>query len=194
MNARANDALGLIELASIARGYRLLDWMVKASPITVVEANLIEPGKFLILFGGDVAEVQVAFDVAIENAGDHLLDKLLLPFAHRALWPAIAGTVGTENIDCLGIVESRTVASAIAAADRSVKEAEVQLRGLRFTPGLGGKAYYVVSGEQHAVESSVKTGQTILVEAGQFVDAQVIPRAHDEFVSFVLRKAPFGGG
>ena len=48
------DALGLVELGSLARGYRALDALTKRSPVTVLEANLVEPGKFLLLFCGGV--------------------------------------------------------------------------------------------------------------------------------------------
>lgn len=191
------ESLALIELSSIARGYRVLDWMVKESPITVVEANVVEPGKYLLLFGGGVAEVHASFAVAMATVGEHMVDKLLIPLVHPSLWQAIAAgphAPVSAEVDCIGVVEARTVASGIEAADRAVKDADVVLHGLRITPGLGGKSYYVVQGAQHAVEAAIEVSRSILEPRGLLVDAQVIPRAHGEFVPFVLRKAPFGGG
>jgi microcompartment protein CcmL/EutN len=190
------DSLALLELSSIARGYRVLDWMVKESPVTVVEANLVEPGKYLILFGGGVAEVEAAFAEGVERAGELLADKLLLPVAHPQLWRCLGGqeVAVDKDVDCLGVVEGRAVAPTLLAADRSAKDADVQLHALRLAPALGGKAYYVVSGMQHAVEAAIEAGRAVLEPRGQCIDAQLIPRAHGEFVPFVLRKAPFGGG
>ena len=54
----SGEPLALIELDSIAAGYRCIDLMVKKAPITIIEANLIEPGHFLILFSGDLACVE----------------------------------------------------------------------------------------------------------------------------------------
>jgi len=187
------DALALLELGSVARGYRVLDWMVKEAPVTIVEANLIEPGKYLILFGGGVAEVGESFDEGVRLADGVLLDKLLLPFAHPRLWACLGGQESLGNADCVGIVEGSAVASVIAAADRSAKEADIHLAGLRLSPALGGKAYYVVTGEQHAVEAAIEAGRAVLGPAGRLVDTQIIPRAHAEFLPWVLRPAPFGG-
>ena len=85
------------------------------------------------------------------------------------------------------------MASVIEAADRSAKEANVHLAGLRLAPALGGKAYYVVTGLQHDVEAAVSVGRAILEPRGRLVDTQIIPRAHAEFLPWILRRAPFGG-
>jgi microcompartment protein CcmL/EutN len=187
-----HDALALLELGSVARGYRVLDWMVKHAPVTIVEANVVEPGKYLILFGGGVAEVQASFNEGVELAGEVLLDKLLLPFAHPRVWACLAGSESLGNADCVGIIEGTAVASVIEAADHTAKEAEVHLAGLRLTPGLGGRAYYVITGAQHAVEAGVAAGRDLLGPRGRLLDTQIIPRAHAEFLPWVLRRAPFG--
>ncbi len=186
------DALALLELASVARGYRVLDWMVKQAPVTIIEANLVEPGKYLILFGGGVAETQASFDEGVQLAEGVLLDKLLLPLAHPRVWACLSGNEELRNPDCIGIVEGAAVSSVIEAADRSAKEADVYLAGLRVTGGLGGKAYYVVTGGQSAVEAAVRCGRELLGPRGRLVDTQVIPRAHAEFLPWVLRRTPFG--
>lgn len=187
------DALALLELASVARGYRMLDWMVKEAPVTIVEANLVEPGKYLILFGGGVAEVEESFAEGVALADGVLVDKLLIPFAHPRVWACLGGQESLGNADCVGVVEGTAVAAVIDAADRSAKEAEVHLAGLRLSPALGGKAYYVVTGEQHAVEAAIEVGRAVLGPKGRLLDTQIIPRAHAEFLPWVLRRAPFGG-
>ncbi|MFZ5478107.1 MAG: BMC domain-containing protein [Myxococcota bacterium] len=186
------DALALLELDSIARGYRTLDAMVKESPVTVVEANLVEPGRFLILFGGGVAEVETAYARGLEVAGEDVRDKVLLWGVHPRVWECIAGKERCGEPDAIGIVEASSVAGTIAAGDASVKSADVELCALRFTPGLGGKGYYVVNGLQHDVEAAVAAGTESLTARGRLVRAEVVPRAHREFLAHVLRRAPFG--
>ena len=78
--APVHDALGLLEISSIARGYRVVDALVKKSPVLLLEANVVEPGKFLVLFSGSVAEVEESFKEAMEVAGDACIDHLFLPF------------------------------------------------------------------------------------------------------------------
>lgn len=39
------ESLALLELDSIARGYRVLDALVKEAPVTVKHANLLSPGS-----------------------------------------------------------------------------------------------------------------------------------------------------
>jgi len=93
------DALALLELDSIARGWRALDAMVKESPITVVEANLVEPGKFLILYGGGVAEVEEAHRKGLTIGADAVIDQVLLPHAHARTWACLRGAESFHDVD-----------------------------------------------------------------------------------------------
>jgi microcompartment protein CcmL/EutN len=183
------DALALLELDSIARGWRVLDAMVKESPITVVEANLVEPGKFLILFGGGVAEVQEAHTKGLEIGRDAVIDQVLLPHAHPRTWACLRGAETFHDVDCAAIVEGRSIARTILSADAAVKAAEVQLCALRVTPALGGRAYYVLTGAQSDVEAAVDAGLERL--GAQVYRAEVVPNAHPEFLAMALRRAPF---
>lgn len=188
------DALALLEIASIARGYRALDALVKESPVTVVEANLVEPGKFLVLYGGGVAEVEAAHRVGREVADGDLLDEVLLPGVDPRIWKGIAGAVDLGEPDTVGIVEGLSVATVLDAADRSLKNAMVELMGLRIQPGLGGKSFYVVKGEQYDVEAALEVGAATLAARERLVRVERIARPHPDFVRHVLRRAPFGGG
>lgn len=190
-DALALDALALLELGSIARGYRVLDAMVKESPIQVVHANLVEPGKFLILYGGGVAEVESAHTMGRAIGADDVLDHVLLPYVRPEVWRGIGGQVATGALDTVGIVEGSSVAGVLEAADRSLKEAEVTLCGLRLTPALGGKAYYVFEGLQADVEAGIAVGVAILEGRGRLVKAELIARPHPEFLGWVLTPAPF---
>lgn len=192
------DALALLELASIARGYRVLDALVKEAPVRVIEANLIEPGRFLILTGGAVADVEAAHRVGRDVAGEDALDHLLLPYAHASVWNGLGGaTIGgaeAAEIDTVGIIEGSSIAGVLEACDRSLKEADVALCGLRVAVALGGKGFFVVQGSQDAVEAAVGVAAAVLGARGKRAREEVVARPHAEFLAWLLRPAPFSAG
>ena len=189
--APTHDALGLVELDSIACGYRVLDALVKRSPVEVLEANLVEPGKYLILFAGSVAAVDEAFEEAVSVAGSSCLDRLNLPLVHEDILPALAGEERVGDPDTVGIVEGRAVSATIVACDRALKEADVVLAGLRITPALGGKAYFVIEGAQYDVQEGLERAKSVLNEAGQLMRVECIAAPHPDFVAHILTPAPF---
>lgn len=193
--APAPEALALVEVDSVARGLRALDALVKRAPVQVLEANLVEPGRFLLLFAGGVAEVEESYAAALEHCCAGTVDRLLLSMAHPAL---LAGLRGAEErrgeLDTVGVIEGSRVASTLHACDRSLKDAEVSLAGIRVAGGLGGRAYYVVHGLQHDVEAAIDAGRAVLEEREALHRVECIPRPHDEMLTWLLRRAPFDPG
>ncbi len=188
------EALALIELDSVARGLRAVDALVKRAPVTIHEANLVEPGKFLILFSGDVANVQESYRAACDVASDRLVERMLLPVVHPGLTRGLMGITDLEDPDCVGVVEGRFVAGVLEACDRSLKDADVKLCGIRVAGALGGKAYYVVRGVQHDVEAALAAGERVLSKRGTLFAIERIARPHAEFLAWLLRPPPFNPG
>ena len=178
------DALSLLELRSVARGYRVLDALVKESPVRVLEANLIEPGRFLIL-------TEAAHRVGCEVAADDALDALFLPYAHRSLWTGLGGGQDVTDLDAIGVIEGASIAGVLDACDRVLKHTDVALCGLRIATALGGKGYFVVHGAQDAVESAIAIGAEVLTQRGRRVAEELIARPHPDFLAWLLRPAPF---
>jgi microcompartment protein CcmL/EutN len=188
---KAGDSLALVEISSVARGLRCVDALVKRSQVRMHEANLVEPGKFLILFSGGVGEVEESFSAAVDLGGDLVVDRLLLPLVHRGVIEGLRGRVVIDDPDTVGVVEGRHVASVLEAADRSLKDAAVGLCGLRVTGGLGGRAYYVVFGLQHDVEAALDAGRRVLERRATLHAIERIARPHPEFLAWLLRPTPF---
>jgi microcompartment protein CcmL/EutN len=189
-----SDALALLELNSVAVGLRSLDALVKRARVDILEANLVEPGKFLILFVGGVAEVQEAQLAALEVASDDVIANLLLPLAHPLLLTGLRGReirVQADDYDCIGVIETKLVVGALHACDRSLKDADVDLTGIRIHGGLGGRAYYVVHGAQHDVEIALEVGKKASELHGGLHRLEIIPRPHYDMVSWLLRPYPF---
>jgi microcompartment protein CcmL/EutN len=189
----ARPALALLELGSIARGMVVADATVKRAAITLWRGEAVTPGKFLVLFGGGEEEVRQSFDEGKALAGPALIDELYLPQADAQLYPALEAAVPSNDsglapreVSALAIVETFSVASALLSADRALKMAEVELVRMRLARGLGGKAFYVLSGELHQLEAALEAGRSIMHD-GMLLATEVIAQPHPEFVATLWR-------
>jgi microcompartment protein CcmL/EutN len=151
-------ALALLEFDSIAAGIVAGDAMVKRAPLDLIKAGTVQPGKYLVLIGGPVGDVEEAIDAAQRAEADALIDIVFLPDVHPDVVAAVAGARQTGEGEGLGIIETTTVAAIIQAADAGVKGAHVTLRELRMADGLGGKGYLLFGGAVADVEAAVAIG------------------------------------
>lgn len=184
-------ALALLEFSAIATGIAAGDAMVKRAPVQRLVAGTVQPGHYLVLVAGDVAAVEEAVQAGQESGGADLRDTLFLPGVHPDVVTALSGGMQIQATDALGVVETRTVAAAIHAADAGVKGAEVALLQLRLADGLGGKGLVLFTGLVADVEAAVEMG-TAVAEA-QLVRQAVIAQLHAEMWSNVNRNGRFGG-
>jgi len=181
-------ALALIEVASIARGHRVADAMVKRAPVELLRCDPVSPGKLLVLVAGEVASVDEAFRAGLELAGDATLDKLYLLQAHAQLPGALRGEAragDVAGVAALGIVETKTVAAAILAADAALKAALVRLIEMQLARGIGGKAFFTVTGALAEVEAAVDAGVGVL-DAALVHTTEIITAPHADFVAKLL--------
>jgi microcompartment protein CcmL/EutN len=173
-------ALALLEFSSIAAGILAADAMVKRAPIDVIKAGTVQPGKYLVLVGGLVADVEESLAAGREVGGAAAVDFVYLPQVHPDVVTAIGGGRVPEVEDALGVVETTTVAAAIHAADAGIKGAEVRLVEVRLADGLGGKGIVLFSGLVADVEAAVEIGVGVLERPELLVRQVVIPQLHPE--------------
>ncbi len=178
-----DQALALIELTSIARGYRVADDMVKKAPVRLIDMGVVSPGKFLILVTGDVGSVEEAYLAGLEGADGWVVDHLFLPQPHDDLVRALDRLTLPAELDAMGILETFSAVSAIRAADVALKAADVRLLELHYERHLGGKGYFSVTGELHDVEAALAAAVSSLREAGMLVKQELIPRPHTDFAA-----------
>jgi microcompartment protein CcmL/EutN len=190
--AAIEPALALLELSSIAAGVQAADAMAKRAPIDVLKAGTVHNGKYLVLVGGEVADVEESLAAGRETGGDAVLDFVFLPHVHPEVVATIGGGRAPEATDALGIVETTTVASAILAADAGVKGALVRLVELRLADGLGGKGVVLFSGEVADVEAAVRLGVGALERKELLVRDVVIPQLHPDLWDNVAEATRFG--
>jgi microcompartment protein CcmL/EutN len=185
-------AIALVELDSIAVGVLAGDAMVKRAPVEFICAGTAHPGKYLVLVGGDVASVEEAFAAGIDIAGAALLDRIFLPAVHPAVVASLRGRRAAFAGEALGVVETRTAAATVGAADRGLKGAEVMLAEIRLADRLGGKAYCVFSGAVADVEEAVELAAAGLERPQSLVARVVIPQFHGEMLENLAAASDFG--
>lgn len=153
--------------------------MAKRAPIEVIRAGTVHPGRYLVLVGGMVADVEEAMDAGRATGAGALLDSVFLPNVHPEVTAAIGGRRRAGTGEALGVIETQTVASIIEAADAGVKGARVRLLELRLADGLGGKGYLLFDGPVSEIESAVELGVASVDGKGRVVH-RVIARLHAE--------------
>jgi microcompartment protein CcmL/EutN len=182
--SRAPEAIALIEVASIARGYVALDAMAKRARVVVKVARPVSPGKLLVLFGGDVASVGESLEAAREACGSLLVDELFLPYAHAGLLAAVDGVVTPEPGESVGIVEMATVASTLEAADVALKTTEVGVLRMHLAVGIGGKGYFTLAGALGGVQAALEAVRAA-ARPDKVVGIELIAQPHLEVRGFL---------
>jgi microcompartment protein CcmL/EutN len=184
-------ALALLEFDSVAAGIRAGDAMVKRGPIAEILAGTVHPGHYLVMVTGDVGAVEEAIAAGQETSATALLDIVFLPDIHPDVARAIGGARVPGSGEALGIIETKTVAATIEAADAGIKGASVFLMEVNLADGLGGRAYALFTGPVPDVEAAVSIGVG-RVSPAKLVEAVVIPHLHGEMGNNLLADRHFG--
>lgn len=184
-------ALALVEFGSIAAGIQAADAMVKRAPIDVIKTGTVQPGKYLVLIGGMVADVEESLAAGREVGATAVVDYILLPQVHPEVVEAVGGGRVPDITDSLGVIETTTVAASIHAADAGIKGAEVRLVEVRLADGLGGKGIVLFSGMVADVEAAIEIGVGVLERPELLVRQVVIPQLHSEMWDNVAEATRF---
>ena len=173
-------SIAFIELSSIAKGVEATDAMLKKAAVDLLMTTIVPRGKYLVMIGGAVADVEAGLRAGIEIAGPNVVDQFLIQNVHPQLPPAIKGRVKVPSVEAVGLIETKEVAPAIYAGDAAVKAAQVTLIEARNQPGA--KGLVVLTGDVGAVRAAVAAGVATIKKDGMLVAEVVIPRAHDELI------------
>ncbi|MBI5563490.1 MAG: BMC domain-containing protein [Chloroflexi bacterium] len=184
-------ALALIEFDSIAAGMQAGDAMAKRAPIARIVAGTVQPGRYLVLISGEVADVDESLKAGREWGGAHVIDTVFLPHVHPAVVNAIAGGRDVRSGTALGVIETATVPAAIRSADAGVKGAQVALLEVRLADGLHGKGLTLFTGEVSDVEAAIEIG-TGAIEPQLVVNQVVIAQLHPEMNVNIQQHTRFG--
>lgn len=180
------QAMGLLELNSVAAGALAGDNMLKAADTTLVAAQAVCPGKFIVMVRGEVAAVKSAISAGEEVAEDNLIDSLVIPSVHPDVFEGILGASEVTQTGAMGTVETFSLASCIYAADAAVKAAAVKIMEIRLGRGLGGKSYFTITGDVSAVSEAVRVAVSVPECAGMIAKNVVIPSPHPSILEAMM--------
>jgi bacterial microcompartment shell protein len=189
-------ALAMLDIGDIPPGLRALDALAKEAEVSVVSAGTIQRGHYLILFGGEVGPVEMSFHRALALAGAAVEDAVLLPHAEERIVPSMMrGLIRWPAPgDTLGVVQTGSPPTMLAAVDAALKGAEVQLVELRVADGLGGKAIANLWGELVDVQAAIGFAtDAIAMGKPQRCSTTIIPRADDAVVQAISSGTRFFG-
>lgn len=167
-------AIGMVEYHTVSTGIPAADLMIKTAEIEVIEAQVVCPGKYIIIISGSISAVKAAVDAAKNRFAEQLVDSFVLGNPDESIFPAIYGSNPVENAGALGVFETYSAASIITAADYAAKTAEVNLIELRIARGMCGKSYMLITGEVAAVSASIENAKQKIGENGMFLGSSVI--------------------
>ena len=180
-------ALAMLDIADIPHGLLALDALAKEALVGVAMRGTVQPGRYLILFGGEVEAVQRSHRKATTAVRSALVDDVLLPFAEDRILPAMrkATIQWPAQGDTLGIVQNGTPPSLLRAIDAALKGAYVDLIQLRIAAGLGGKAFALLWGETHDVEAALEIAEDVIQTQGRPKDysAAIVRNADPEVIA-----------
>lgn len=175
-------ALGMIEFKSIAQGILSADAMVKKAPVKLLSANAICPGKYMVIIAGDVADVDEALKAGLEIGRDLVINDLFIPNIHPDIIPSITGTTNIKTFKSIAIIETFSIASCVVAADIAAKKAAIQLVEMRLANGLGGKGYFVMTGELTDIQAAHEAAVEHIKKEGLLAGSAIIATPHPDLI------------
>ena len=178
-------SIGAIELSSIGVGYEVQDEMLKAASVEILIARTICSGKYFIVVGGTVSDVRAAVSAGVKTGGEAVIDELVIPNVHETVFPALGQSVELEagQDEALGVVETFSGVSIVAAADAAAKAARVTLLRIHLAMALGGKGFCLMTGTVADVRAGVSAAASEARQRGLLVSEVVIPRPSKELFS-----------
>lgn len=171
------EAIGMIELSSVAIGYQAQDAMLKAANVELVLGRTVCSGKYINVITGDVAAVRAGMEAGLQSAPESIIDHMTLPNVHPGVFPALSQsvTLPAPKPGAVGIVESFSATSTLEAADAAVKAAAITLYRIHLAMALGGKGFILMCGTVSDCKTGVDIAAEVIRDKGLLVSAVVIP-------------------
>ncbi len=185
------NAIGIIELASIYKGFAVQDAVLKSANVEKLVARTICSGKYFMVVRGNVADVETAISIASEVGGFSVINLTTIPNIDPRVFPAISGNTLLQislnkEVGAMLVLETFSVVSAIKAADFAVKEAELDIIRVHVAMAVGGKGYVVITGDIGALEAAVKPAVDYCKQEGMLAGYVIIKNPHKDLLKELL--------
>lgn len=183
------EAIFLVEYSNIPYGIAALDRLVKRSAVSVLYANPVCIGRYLIVVGGSVEDVGES-QAEVEAIGTtRRISQYLLTNAHRDISAYFKRFPKNEKsisgAQAAGIFETRDTASGFRSLDCALKNGSVEIGKIWMGHYLGGKFCYVLTGQVGDVETAVNAARHSIIDR-QYADSCVIPSPDTETLRLIV--------
>ena len=185
---KTGSNIGVIELASLHKGYAVQDAILKSANVEKIIARSICSGKYIIIVRGDIADLEACLEKATEAGGFAVVNALMIPNVDDKVFPAIAGntTLESPSVDAMAIIETFSVAAAIKAADSAVQEADIDILRIHIAMAIGGKGMVVLTGNIDALKSAIIPAIEFLKDDGTLAGYSLITNPHEAVLRELL--------
>ena len=168
-------AIGMLEYKTVSVGILAADLLIKLAPVELIKAYVVCPGKYIIIFRGELGAIQIALEGARKNYPKQLIDSFCLGNPHEEVFKVIYGRKKIQKRGALGILETRSAAAIFVAADVAAKTADIELVKIRAASGMCGKSFVILTGQVAAVEAAVRSAESVIKKTGMYLDSAILP-------------------
>ncbi len=182
----SNLCVGFLEYISVAKGIEVADRISKNCAIEILLSAPNCPGRYQIMFTGDVGAVKEAVDIAHAMADFQFLDSLIAPRVDERVISALYGSDVSNIGDAIGVFETMTMTATIIASDTMVKSADVGIVELRLGKGLAGKSYVIITGMVQDVQSAMDAALEGIKDSGVLIASTVIPSVNRDLIRHLV--------
>ena len=95
------ETIGFLETTSIAKGVESADALLKAAEVRLLFAKPICPGKYIVLFCGDVAAVKSSLEAGVRIAKDTVVDTVVIPRVDPQVIAAINTATAVDGFNAV---------------------------------------------------------------------------------------------
>lgn len=180
------NAIAMVETNTVTAGFLATDLILKTAAVKIIFAKTVCPGKYLILFSGEISAVKASHDAAVKSFAKNIADSFVLGNPHEDIFSALYGTAEPGSPEALGIFETYSAASIIVAADAASKTSLVKLIELRVARGMCGKSYMTLTGDVASVAAAIEAAKEKIGKDGMYLDSKVIARPSEKLWKTIL--------
>jgi len=175
-------AIGVIEFKSIGVGIESLDAMLKCADVSVLESRMICIGKYFVIITGEVAAVSDSISTGKEIGRDEVIGAMVVPSVADGVLEKVNAKIEKDNIQALGILETKTLAYGVYGANYIKKSSSVDLLSVSISLGLGGKCIVIFTGDVASVKNALDVAKGKIGDPSKIVSAVAIPSPTKELI------------
>lgn len=183
-------SLYVIEFSSISAGVYILDEIVKQCTVKILYSKPVCIGKFLIILGGSVQDVEIAKEFIDTHEERKYMHSYLLTNAHDDISTYFNEKSKIKHKhqagEAVGIFEVRNISNGLHSLDCALKGAIVSLNRLWLGTLIGGKCCFIITGSEENVLMGLDLSKQA-IDKKYFVDSRILKNPDPETLKAMIR-------